>query len=510
MVLRRVPATVETPLPSNHANRASHTADRKHVCVLSVLYLLQGIPHGLAQGALPILLQARLCSLTSIGMLSFAAYPYALKLMWSPIVDVVYSSRLGRRKSWVLPCTFAASALMYLLSLSISDSIASCSTQHLSGLLFLVILAMATQDIALDAWAVSLLSPKHIAWASGAQTIGMGIGNFLGFPFVLILTSADACVVLSCDKDAGMVTLSSVMRVWSLMFAIVALFVALCVPEVGHWHNTSEEKATRQDCDTQDQRDVQRIADDAANKPLRVRLKRAYEHMLRMCSLRSVQCLAVLLGLCRIGFLPVDTVARLQFLDKGLRPQHLALLVLVQLPVDVAISVLCTAYISRLKPTNNVDRNRLSGGGTVLGGWLLGYCLSLLVALLAPLLCLAFPNIPHEPQADVPWRLLGCVSVVMGLASMANKCMFIAIGAFFNSITDTTMGATYVAVLYALTTLGWSWPRFAVYHATDVWGYYWTSFVAFIVGLGLLPFFRTTVIHLESLPLSAWRTPSLD
>lgn len=48
------------------------------------------------------MLQSKL-SYTQIGLFSMAAYPYSLKLLWSPVVDSVYSARVGRRKSWIIP-----------------------------------------------------------------------------------------------------------------------------------------------------------------------------------------------------------------------------------------------------------------------------------------------------------------------------------------------------------------------------------------------------------------------
>ncbi len=49
----------------------------------------------------PFLLQAK-ASYTAIGIFSLASYPYSLKLLWSPIVDSIYSLAFGRRKSWVV------------------------------------------------------------------------------------------------------------------------------------------------------------------------------------------------------------------------------------------------------------------------------------------------------------------------------------------------------------------------------------------------------------------------
>jgi len=41
-------------------------------------------------GSIPFLLQSK-ASYTEIGIFSLASYPYSLKLLWSPIVDAVYS-----------------------------------------------------------------------------------------------------------------------------------------------------------------------------------------------------------------------------------------------------------------------------------------------------------------------------------------------------------------------------------------------------------------------------------
>jgi hypothetical protein len=41
--------------------------------------------------------------------------------------------------------------------------------------MFILVLVLASQDIAVDAWSILLLSPQRQAWASMAQTIGMVI-----------------------------------------------------------------------------------------------------------------------------------------------------------------------------------------------------------------------------------------------------------------------------------------------------------------------------------------------
>ena len=59
----------------------------------------------------PFLLQSK-ASYTAIGVFSLASYPYSFKLLWSPIVDSLYNSSFGRRKSWVVPIQLMSAAMM--------------------------------------------------------------------------------------------------------------------------------------------------------------------------------------------------------------------------------------------------------------------------------------------------------------------------------------------------------------------------------------------------------------
>lgn len=58
-----------------------------------------------------------------------------------------------------------------------------------------LILAAATQDIAVDGWALTLLSSQNLSYASTAQTIGLGIGNALSFTVFLALNSVEFAYV---------------------------------------------------------------------------------------------------------------------------------------------------------------------------------------------------------------------------------------------------------------------------------------------------------------------------
>jgi len=129
--------------------------DRRNFMLLVMLYFLQGIPMGLAGGSVPFLLKQHL-SYSQIGIFSLASYPYSLKLLWSPIVDAVWSPRVGRRKSWILPVQMLSGFGMIYLGSRAESMMAAAGADGGAGVWnftwfwFFLVFTCATQDIAVD------------------------------------------------------------------------------------------------------------------------------------------------------------------------------------------------------------------------------------------------------------------------------------------------------------------------------------------------------------------------
>ena len=97
-----VTETAYTSMTSLHNNLAG---DKTHILILFFLYVLQGIPTGLLK-AIPLILSNRNVPYKDHAVFSIAAYPYSMKLLWAPLVDSLYSSQFGRRKSWLVPAQY--------------------------------------------------------------------------------------------------------------------------------------------------------------------------------------------------------------------------------------------------------------------------------------------------------------------------------------------------------------------------------------------------------------------
>ena len=123
------PAASHSSSESEHEPSTEHSSvarpgdwrkDRWNIFLLLCLYLLQGIPLGMA-ASIPLIIQSYGASWSEQATFSFAFWPFSLKLLWAPIVDALYVKRFGRRKTWLIPVQYAIGFVMILLSYYIHD-----------------------------------------------------------------------------------------------------------------------------------------------------------------------------------------------------------------------------------------------------------------------------------------------------------------------------------------------------------------------------------------------------
>jgi PAT family beta-lactamase induction signal transducer AmpG len=144
--------------------------------LLSTLYFVQGMPYGFQLTALPIYLWQQGVSVTGIGLLGALWFPWLLKPLWSPLVERYHSERMGRRKSWILPLQGALSATCLAASFATTPE----TIPVLLGLVFLMNLFAATQDIPVDGLAVDLLKDQDLGWGNAVQVGAYKLGAVAG------------------------------------------------------------------------------------------------------------------------------------------------------------------------------------------------------------------------------------------------------------------------------------------------------------------------------------------
>ncbi|KAF2877035.1 acetyl-coenzyme A transporter 1-domain-containing protein [Massariosphaeria phaeospora] len=398
--------------------------DQRNFLLLVLLYFLQGIPMGLALGSVPFLLK-QVVSYSAIGIFSLAAYPYSLKLFWSPIVDALWTPRLGRRKSWILPIQTVSGFSMLWLGSNVNEMMEQAGQSEGNGIWkftfwwFALVFLCATQDIAVDGWALTLLSEENLAYASTAQTVGLTAGQFLSHTVFLAFSSKDFANKWFRPADApldhGIMTLDSYLKFWGWGYLLVTLGLAIM---------KREERTKNTDG----------IAD-------------VYKTMWQILKLKNIQSFIIIHLIAKIGFQANDGVTSLKLLDKGFSQEDLALTILIDFPIEVSLGYYIGKWCQTSPPMHI---------------WCWAFVGRLFAAGFAQFVVSIFPA-----GGTTTWYLLLVICEHV-MSTFMNTIMFVAVSAFHAKISDPVIGGTYMTLLATVSNLGGTFPRIFVLRAVDM------------------------------------------
>jgi len=206
------------------------------ILLLLILYILQGVVIGFIL-AIPLYLDSRGAHWKEQGTFNFVSYPFSLKLAWAPIIDALYISRFGRRKTWLIPVQFLIGITLFTLSFYLTTLIEELHIKILTCLFFFVYFLLASQDICVDGWALTLLANYNLQWASTCQTVGQTIGLFIGFTSLMTFESANFTnryirkPFSLTEKSYGLFTIDQFLRFWGVVFILISCCIALLKKE---------------------------------------------------------------------------------------------------------------------------------------------------------------------------------------------------------------------------------------------------------------------------------------
>ncbi|XP_040168681.1 acetyl-coenzyme A transporter 1 [Anopheles arabiensis] len=511
----------ETLLPPVDADEEKHEksdlrGDWGNIAILFFLYLLQGIPIGLAS-AIPMLLQNRGASYKQQAEFSFAHWPFSLKLLWAPIVDSLFWKRFGRRKSWLIPTQYLIGIFMLILSLHVNrwlgaettdtggDDHATEQTSTLNIPLLTVIFFMlnflaATQDIAVDGWALTMLKRCNVGHASTCNSVGQTAGYFLGYVAFMALESAEFCNSYLRAEPApeGLVNLSGYLWFWGLVFLVTTTLVAL------------------------GKRELSPSLDRGHEEHLELDIKQTYRLLVDIMKMKPILTLVAILLTAKAGFAACDAVTSLKLIDAGVPKDKLALLVVPLVPLQIVLPLAISKYTAGTRPMEVYLKA-------------IPYRIGLTLA--AAAIVWITPAIIRDHH--VPYYYYMLLLTNYGLYQIALYSMFVAVMAFFARISDPAVGGTYMTLLNTLSNLGGNWPTTVVLWLVDylTWkrcsnsadndcsdgalkdacsagggkctitidGYYIEIFVCLLYGLVWYRWGSGRIRQLQELPLKAWR-----
>ncbi|KAI0273249.1 acetyl-coenzyme A transporter 1 [Russula aff. rugulosa BPL654] len=486
--------------------------DKRAMVLLCVLYLIQGVPLGLALGSIPFILREHF-SYSQLATFALASYPYSLKLLWSPIVDAVYFPSIGRRKSWIIPMQVIIGSMMLWMSFTVQELMDE-ATEHVYKLTFVfttLVLISATQDIAVDGWALTLLSDENLSYASTCQTIGLNTGYFASFTVFLALNSE----AFSKKWGTPLLSLSTYLRFWSIICFSVTIWLMFFQKEVGirldHLHSIDLPLSQRKEILSN--RDTSIIG--------------VYKTIWSILKLKHVQSSLCVHLFAKIGWAAHDTATNLKMVEKGLGKEDLAVSVLIDFPFQILGGYLAA---------------RWSRGDRPLRPWIWAFGPRLGFVLVGAIIVWRFP----KPPISTGFFAFLVMQTVLG--SFSGTIQFVGMSAFHTRISDPVIGGTYMTLLNTFTNLGGTWPKYFVLKAVDFFsiatcevseagssmsvkaaecvsdqgkamcsdiggtciterdGYFITTGLCLALGVtGLVIFILPTARRLQALPVTKWR-----
>ncbi|VEN54069.1 unnamed protein product [Callosobruchus maculatus] len=414
------------------SSRASIKGDEKNIALLFFLYTLQGIPLGLS-AAIPLILQNRGVSYKQQAEFSFVWWPFSLKLLWAPLVDAIYSSRIGRRKTWLIPTQYLIGAFMLLLASHVNRWLGvdggTPNIEILTVLFFLLNFLAATQDIAVDGWALTMLKKENVGHASTCNSVGQTTGYFMSNVLFMALESPTFCnqYLRSVPQEEGIVTFTGFLYFWGWVFLITTTLVAIFKTETEPHH---PEQAVVHDRD----------------------IKTAYTSLKEILQLRSIQTLVILLLTTKIGFSSTDSVMPLKLVEAGIPKEKLGLIAIPLIPIQVVMPLIISKYTTGPKP---------------LDVYLKAIPYRLLLGVGAALLVWITPTLVPDASEGLPVTYVGLLLILYAAHQVCLYCMYVSIMAFFAKISDSKVGGTYMTLLNTCCNLGGNWPTILALYFVD-------------------------------------------
>src|SRR5262249_37057009 len=148
-----------------------------------------GMPFLLSSSTLTYWMSRTHVDLTTIGLFALVGTPYAFKFVWAPLVDQmplpVVDHWLGRRRAWML-----AAQIGGLLSTSLLGWSDPAETPWFTAAAaVLIAFFSATQDIAIDAYRIEILTDEEQGAGSATTQLGYRIALWIVDAMSLLLPS---------------------------------------------------------------------------------------------------------------------------------------------------------------------------------------------------------------------------------------------------------------------------------------------------------------------------------
>lgn len=266
----------------------------------------------------------------------------------------------------------------------------------------------ATQDIAVDGWALTMLQRKNVGHAATCNVVGQTAGGFFGYVVFLVLESTDFCnkYVFDEPRDEGLVTLSGFLKFWGIVFLGTTVLVAIFKRE----HSNKVEVEEDPDYG----------------------IKKAYPMLWKIVKLKPVLRLSLMLLTVKASFAACDGITTLKLIEYGIPKDKIAILSIPLIPVQIVLPFVISRYTTGKYP---------------MSFYMKAFPVRLLLTVVIASFVYATPSIIAGRGDAIPaYYYIAIVSIYL-IYQVPLRGMYVADMAFIARISDPLVGGTYMTLL---------------------------------------------------------------
>lgn len=234
----------------------------------------------------------------------------------------------------MVPSQLLIGVFMLFLSQNVDEWLGDGLTNRpriplLASVFFVLYFLTATQDIAVDGWAITMLKKRNVAYAATCNQVGQTIGFSFSFAALLVFESKDFCNQFIFDepRDQGLITFAGFLRFCAFGFIAITSLIAFF---------------KREDPDMQEK------LEDHPDYGV----KKAYPILWRILKLKPVTKLSLFTVSVKICTSACDGIAVLKLIEYGIPKDKVAVISLVKLPIMVLVPILFSKQTTGPFPMN--------------------------------------------------------------------------------------------------------------------------------------------------------------
>ena len=179
----------------------------------------------------------------------------------------------------------------------------------------------ATQDIAVDGWAITMLRPQNIGYAAVCNVLGVTIGFTMG---KVVFTTLEAW---------GVISLSQFLLACGLVFLVVTTIIAIF----------KREKSLAE---------IQGPPEEGDNKELELSLIETYKIAVKIILSPRMYIWIILMLTAAFGFSAAEDIYELKLVEFGVPRERVAQLGLPLIPFKLVTILLLSKYVVGDRPMN--------------------------------------------------------------------------------------------------------------------------------------------------------------